>query len=65
MTCLTCRNWKPKESGAMARQGFAICAIGPSYTFNSPHHTCEKHTPAGEATTAARRKWIEPVKKGK
>jgi hypothetical protein len=58
MQCLTCRNWKPKESGEMARQGFAICALGPRYTFNSPHHTCAKHEPAEAKAVEARRKWL-------
>jgi hypothetical protein len=57
MTCLTCAHWKPKDSGPMARQGYALCALGPRWTFLSLHHTCAKRLPASPEVTAARQKW--------
>jgi hypothetical protein len=43
----------------MARQGYAICALGPRWTFLSLHHTCEKRQPASPELTAAREKWAK------
>lgn len=57
-TCATCKNWKPKESGAMARFHFAVCALGRRWRFLAPASTCPKHTPAEPQVIAARRKWL-------
>lgn len=59
MTCLTCHHYKPQESRAMAKVGFAICALGPRWQFNAPTHTCEKHKAAPADVIAARRPWAE------
>jgi len=53
-TCQSCQNWKPRESGAMARQGFAICGHQPRWTYFSPHHSCGKHEPAPAEIVAKR-----------
>ncbi len=69
MTCSTCQHWSPRKSREMARQGFASCALGVSYTFFPPQHTCEKHEPATKAIQADRVKWLasmaKPVKVAK
>ena len=57
MSCLTCRNYAPKESGAMAKQGYAICKLQPKWTYFAPTHSCSKHEPAPPEVIEARRKW--------
>jgi hypothetical protein len=57
MKCLTCKHYKPGQSGEMAKVGFAICAQQPRYTFNAPSHSCPKHQPAKPAAVEARRTW--------
>lgn len=58
MTCQTCNNWKPKNTGQMARHGFAICGLQKRYTFFAPHHTCERHKQATKEVVDARAKWL-------
>lgn len=67
MTCATCTHWSPKKSGAMAKHGFALCAIGPAWKFLAPQHTCQKHKQATESVVSAREAWLsssEPKKAG-
>jgi hypothetical protein len=54
---MTCQHYKPKESRAMAAQGFAICALGPRWQFNAPTHSCDKHERAPAEVIEARRAW--------
>ena len=58
-TCLTCLNWQPKRSGAMAAQGFALCKLGALWTYLAPHHTCPQHQAAAREVAAARRVWLD------
>ncbi len=62
MTCQTCLNWSPKQSGQMARYGFAICLKGKRWTYLPPQHTCQQHKPAAEDVVNARVVWLN--KKG-
>ena len=58
MTCQSCIHWSPKKSGPMAKQGFALCAIGPVWKYLAPQHTCQKHKPAEESVVSARVAWL-------
>jgi hypothetical protein len=62
MTCQTCANWLPKQSGQMARYGMAVCKHGPRYVYLPPHHKCGKHHPVAEDVAAARVVWLAPKK---
>lgn len=41
----------------MAKQGFAICKLGPRWRYLAPSHSCAKHEPAPPEVVEARRKW--------
>ena len=69
MTCITCKHWTPKKAGEMAKHRFAPCALGPTWAYKSPHHTCQKHAQAAPETVEARVIWVgkslrEPQRKG-
>lgn len=55
--CLTCKHWLPKESGAMAAHGYAICGLGPKWRFKSLFTGCGRWSPAPVA--ASRVKWAQ------
>jgi hypothetical protein len=59
MACLLCSQWSPKQSGQMARHGFALCLLGPRWEFLPPQHTCPRFSPASEEIQAARKVWNE------
>lgn len=63
MTCSTCTQWKPKDSGAMAKHGLCICALGPRWQFLPPQHTCPKHKPVAADVQAARVVWLGKLQK--
>lgn len=48
-----------KDSGGMARQGFALCAKGTRHTFYALTHRCDKHQPAQEKAIAKRRELLK------
>lgn len=56
-SCLTCVHWQPKQSGPIARHGYAICAHMPKWTFFAPSETCERHKSAAPEVIEARLKW--------
>jgi hypothetical protein len=58
--CVNCSQWNLKKSGAMAKQGFALCLKGPAYVFLSPRNVCPKHEPAPAGAEAARVAWLRP-----
>jgi hypothetical protein len=58
MTCATCTNWKPRESGDMAKHHLAVCALWPRWKFYPPQATCAKHEPAPQEVVDGRRKWL-------
>jgi hypothetical protein len=62
-TCLSCANWKPRESGAIAKHGFAVCSLGARWTFLALHHSCQQHQAASAEVTEARIKWNERRRK--
>ena len=62
MTCQTCAHWSPKANPAMAKHGFAPCALGKHWTTLPPQHTCAKHRPAPADVQAARVKWLERLR---
>jgi len=57
MTCATCTNYQPKQSGDMAKVGFARCALGPRWQFRPPWFECVKHELATQEVISARSKW--------
>lgn len=57
-TCHTCQHWQPRQSGQLAKHGFALCAKGPRWQFLPPQHRCDKHHPAAPAVATARAKWF-------
>ncbi len=62
MTCQTCLNWSPKQSGQMARYGLAICLKGKRWTYLPPQHTCNQHKAAAEDVVNARVVWLNKTK---
>ena len=43
----------------MAKQRFAICELGPRWSFLSPlHGACEQHKPIDIPATESRRLWL-------
>lgn len=56
--CATCANWKPKESGGMAKHRMAVCDRAPKWKFFPPQSTCDKHQEAPAAVIEGRRKWL-------
>ena len=58
MTCATCTNWLPKESGGMSKHRMALCSLGTRWTFYPPQHTCGKHKAASQEVIEARVLWI-------
>ena len=58
MTCQNCQHWLPKESGQMAKHGFAICANKPRYVYWPPQHTCGKFAKADQKVVNARAVWL-------
>ena len=64
-TCITCQHWQPKQTDPkMARMGFAQCekkTKGHTYSSESP--VCDKHKPAPEETTKARKDWLAAIDK--
>jgi hypothetical protein len=61
--CLTCAHWRPKDSGSMARHGFAICSHEARWTFFALTHTCNRHQGAPEEVAQARIKWNDRRRK--
>ena len=57
MTCATCQHYKPKDSGAMAKVGYALCSLGPRWQFNAPSFSCKKHESEAPEVIEARRAW--------
>ena len=62
MTCQTCLNWSPKQSGQMARYGLAICLKGKRWTYLPPQATCNQHKAAAEDVVNARVVWLNKTK---
>ena len=62
MSCATCANWLPKESGGMSKHRMALCNLGTRWTFYPPQHECSKHKPASPEIQQARVAWLR--KKG-
>jgi hypothetical protein len=62
-TCLTCSNWRPKDSGAIARHGFAMCSHEARWTYFPLTHGCVRHQAASAEVTEARIKWNERRRK--
>lgn len=54
--CTNCTNWRLKEAGRMAKQGFGLCAIGPRWTYVAKG--CDKSKPAKPEVVAARMAWL-------
>ena len=59
----------PEKAGELAKHRFAPCALGPTWAYKSPHHTCQKHAQAAPETVEARVIWVgkslrEPQRKG-
>jgi hypothetical protein len=40
--CKTCSHANPKANTDMAKQGFALCNLGPKWEFHAPTFTCNK-----------------------
>lgn len=57
-SCLNCTNWRLKEAGAMAREGFGLCAKGPRWHYLPGKHTCGRHAAGEPVAMAARVKWL-------
>lgn len=57
-TCVSCKNWKPRESGQMARLHFAICERNPKWKFFPPQSGCDKHQEAPQDVVRARKAWL-------
>lgn len=58
-TCLTCQHWQPKQSGEMAKHGYAVCAKGVPYEFLSANHpACPKLEPVPDKVLADRQAWV-------
>ncbi len=64
-SCLTCLGWRLKESGAMARHGFARCAHDKAWSFFSLFHSCSRHEEASEEIVEARKRWLPVFVQGK
>ena len=58
MSCATCANWLPKESGGMSKHRMALCSLGTRWTFYPPQHTCGKHKQATPQVVTARVTWL-------
>lgn len=56
--CATCANWKPKDSGGMAKHRMAVCLRGPKWKFYPPQSTCAKHAEASPELVRARAAWL-------
>ena len=55
--CLTCKNWNPKESGAMSMYRFARCNLQPMWSYYPPLHSCKHYSPAEPQIIKARKAW--------
>ena len=62
-TCLSCVNWAPKKSGAMAKQRLALCELGSIWCYLPPTHTCKSHKRADATTVKAREEWLAKERK--
>ena len=58
MTCATCANWLPKESGGMSKHRMALCSLGTRWVFYPPQHTCPKHKQAAPEIVQGRATWL-------
>jgi hypothetical protein len=47
----------------MAKQQFAVCALGPRWQFLPPQGTCEKHKPAPPEVVQSRLRWLSAWEK--
>ena len=59
MTCLTCANWQPKQCPPMAKQGYARCSLGPSYTYLALNHSCPRLVAVAADVAELRREWAK------
>lgn len=62
MNCVKCIHWSLKESGQMARNGFAICLKQERYRFFPPQNTCGKFSQADQKLIDARIKFLDKGK---
>ena len=61
-TCISCNNWNLKDSGAMAKQGFAKCKLKPIWNYSPPLNHCEKWEAAEAEIVQKRIEWMERSK---
>lgn len=58
MTCATCKNWQPRNSGAMAAHRMCPCALGPAWRYLPPSGTCRRQAAVEPAVAEQRIEWI-------
>lgn len=65
MNCVACQHWLPKQSGEMAKHGYAICdKSGTAYKFLSANHpACPKLEPVPTKVLADRQNWLSKMDK--
>jgi len=63
MNCLNCENWSMKQSGELAKHGFAICLKQERHRFFPPQNTCGKFSQAEQKVVEARKNYLNKGKK--
>lgn len=58
MTCATCTNWNPRNSGGMAAQRMAVCNLGAKWEYKPAHGRCNSFKQAPADVVEARVKWL-------